>query len=131
MCIDRQETIDTTGAPSLPYGVSISALALLDLSAAFDTADPDLFLRRLDISHRFNGTVLNWFGSYLIGRRQRVRIGSTFSVPSVMFCGVPQRSVLGPILFLLYTAELLQLIESNGLRPHLYADDTKIYGNRQ
>jgi len=110
---------------------NLSALALLDLSAAFGTVDHDILLRRLDISYRFDGTVSNWFGSYLIGRRPRVRIGSTFSVPSVMFCGVPQRSVLGPILFLLYTAELLQLIESNGLRPHLYADDTKIYGNRQ
>jgi len=103
---------------------NLSALALLDLSAAFDTVDHDILLRRLDISYCLNGTVLNWFGSYRIGRRQRVRIGSTFSV---MFCGVPQGSVLGPILFLLYTAELLQLIESNGIRPHLYADDTQIY----
>jgi len=106
---------------------NLSALALLDLSAAFDTVDHDILLWRLDVSYRLNGTVLNWFGSYLIGRRQRVRNGSTVSAPSVMFCRVPQGSVLGPILFLLYTAELLQLIERNGLRPHLYADDTQIY----
>jgi len=107
---------------------NLSSLALLDLSAAFDTVDHDILLQRLNISYRLNGTALNWFGPYLIGWRQRVRIGSTFSAPSVMFCGVPQGSVFGPILFLLYTAELLELIESNGLRPHLYADDTLIYG---
>jgi len=61
---------------------NLSALALLDLSAAFDTVDHDTLLRRLDISYRLNRTVLNWVGSYLIGRRRRVRIGSTFSAPS-------------------------------------------------
>ena len=107
---------------------NLSALVMLDLSAAFDTVDHEILLRRLDISYGLSGTVLHWFESYLVGRRQHVRIGSTFSLLSTMFCSVPQDSVLGPMLFLLYFAKLLRLIESFDLRPHLYADDTQVYG---
>ena len=53
---------------------------------------------------------------------------SEFSSPTVIECGVPQGSVLGPILFLLYIADLQLLIEDRGLCPHHFADDTQIYG---
>ena len=74
------------------------------------------------------GSLLLWVRSYLVHRYQSVRTGSTSSSPTLIVCGVSQGSVLGPILFLLYTADLIQLIQDHGLRPHLYADDTQVYG---
>jgi hypothetical protein len=106
----------------------LAALTLLDLSAAFDTVDHQILLRRLQKSYGIDGFVFNWFESYLDGRTQFVRCVAKRSTPSSVLFGVPQGSVLGPILFLLYTANLLRLIESHDLRPHLYADDTQVYG---
>jgi exonuclease III len=106
----------------------LALLALLDLSAAFDTVDHSTLLRRLRTSYGLGGTAISWFVSYLSGRMQFVRCGAAKSAATLVLCGVPQGSVLGPILFLLYTADLLRLIEKHGLHPHLYADDTQIYG---
>ena len=107
----------------------LSALILLHLSAAFDTVDHEILLRRLDTSFLVSGTALHWFESYLSNRRQHVRVGSTSSLSTRMVCGVPQGSVLGAILFLIYGGDLQQIIEKHGLRPHLYADDSQIYGS--
>ena len=106
----------------------IALLTLLDLSAAFDTVDHAILLKRLEISFGLKGHLLGWFGSYLSGRVQSVRCRNSRSLPTLILCGVPQGSVLGPILFLLYTADLLRLVESHHLHPHLFADDTQIYG---
>ena len=106
----------------------LALMTLLDLSAAFDTVDHDTLLRRLHMSFGLGGCVHSWFTSYLNRRTQCVRRGSLRSTIAIMMSGVPQGSVLGPILFLLYTADLLRLIENHGLHPHLYADDTQIYG---
>jgi len=116
-----------TAVLKLRYGIllttdngNLSALALPNLTAAFDMVDHDILRRRLNITYCLNETVLNWFKFYLIGRRQRVRIGSTFPSLSVMFCGASESSVLCPMLFLLHTTELFQLIESHCLCQHLY-----------
>jgi len=67
--------------------------------------------------------------SYLSGRHQYVRRGSARSTIVYLICGVPQSSVLGPVLFVLYTVELISLTERHGLLPHLYAEDTQVYGS--
>jgi hypothetical protein len=107
----------------------LSALVLLDLSAAFDTVDHEILLRRLDSSYLVGGTAHSWFESYLFNRRQHVRTNSSSSFFTTMICGVPQGSVLGAILFLIYGGDLQRIIEKHGLRPHLYADDSQIYGS--
>lgn len=101
------------------------ALVLLDLSAAFDTIKHDILIQQL--AHRFGigGNVLAWLKSYLLDRVQRVSVNGCNSQPFKM--GVPQGSVLGPILFTLYTSPLEEIIAAHGVDHHLYADDTQFY----
>ena len=88
----------------------VTMLILLDLSAAFDTVDIDILLQRLE--HRFgiNGNVLCWLSSYLNCRKQCVTVNKCKSDKVMLSCGVPQGSVLGPILFSMYTAPLSDII---------------------
>ena len=105
----------------------ISIIALLDLSAAFDTIDHTILINRLHNYFGFEGTVLKWFKSYLYNRTQYVKIGNTESSHAFLPFGVPQGSVLGPILYTLYTVPLGSIIRKHDLHYHMYADDTQIY----
>ena len=103
---------------------NLGALILLDLTAAFDTVDHDILLQRLLQTFGVDSTAHRWFQWNLIGRTQYVR-RSTLRSPIIrLLCGVPQGSVQRPLQFILYTINLIQLIEGHGMAPHLYAGDT-------
>ena len=105
----------------------VTALTLLDLSAAFDTIDHNLLLCRLTEWFGVRGSALDWIRSYLTNRSQAIKIAGVLSDPESLMWGVPQGSVLGPLLFTMYTAPLSKIIQGFGLKHHLYADDTQIY----
>ena len=107
----------------------VSVLTLLDLSAAFDTIDHDILFHRLEHTFGFQGTALAWFRSYLSDRIQTVSIAGRLSSPAIIHYGVPQGSVLGPILFILYTQPLSCVIGRHSISHQLCADDTQLYSS--
>jgi len=95
----------------------------LDLSKAFDSLQHDILLRKLQ-HYGIRGVTLNWFRSYLSNRTQSVSFQNVNSQPKIVNCGVPQGSVLGPLLFLIYVNDLAN---SSKLGEFIiYADDTNI-----
>ena len=105
----------------------VSGLCLLDLTAAFDTVDHQLLLLRLDRTFGVRGQAKEWLKSYLSGRSYCVIYGKGTSSVIQVTCSVPQGSVLGPLLFILYTADLADLASEFGVKLHAFADDNQLH----
>lgn len=102
----------------------LSCCVFLDFAKAFDTVDHHILIKKLDY-YGIRGTAQDWFKSYLSNRTQRVSINGVLSKDLQIKYGVPQGSVLGPLLFLIYINDIR--FSSKVLNFHLFADDTSIF----
>ena len=102
----------------------LSCCVFLDFAKAFDTVDHTILIKKLDY-YGIRGTALEWFKSYLSDRTQRVSINGELSKDREIKYGVPQGSLLGPLLFLIYINDIR--FSSSILNFHLIADDTSIF----
>jgi hypothetical protein len=105
----------------------VGLLVLLDLSAAFDTIDHDILLERCEHDFGITGSALEWLRSYIVDRTQQVIVSGSSSEPRPLTCGVPQGSILGPLLFIMYTTPLGSIVRHEDTNYSFYADDSQLY----
>jgi len=105
----------------------VTLLGMLDLSAAFDCVDHTILLQRLRAGFGVTDVALQWIISFLTERTQQIAYNNKLSSIQAVLFGVPQGSVLGPLLYVLYTAELFHIVARHRLRLHMYADDCQVY----
>ena len=109
----------------------VSALVLLDLSAAFDTIHHSTLNTVLHDRFGVTSSALDWFDSYHANRTQSVHIGLQSSAPRKLTRGVPQGSIIGPVEFISYTEDLVNLVSLSSILAHLFADDTQLLASMQ
>ena len=102
---------------------NISVLALLDLSSAFDTIDHPILVHRLHTDFGFTDAVLQWLSRYLTDRTHYVSLSNNCSAFTPVHSGVPHGSVIGPMLFTMYTKPLSAIIDSHSIMHHSFPDD--------
>ena len=100
---------------------NVNAVFFLDLKKAFDTVDHDILSSKMNL-YRIQGIALDWFRSYLTNRTRRCLVNGPLHRICSLNCGVPQGSIYGPLLFLIYTNDLPNCLTSCLRR--MYADDT-------
>ena len=100
-----------------------TGMLLLDLQKAFDTVDHEILCKKLETIGVLS---VSWFRSYLCDRKQFVQINSVLSDPGLVTCGVPQGSILGPLLFLIYVNDMSISVDAD-CKLVLYADDSAIF----
>jgi len=102
-------------------------LVLLDLSMAFSSVDRGILLERLEVTFGVDNSARAWFRSN-VEESMYAAAANVLNLTDVI-CGMPQGSVLGPILFILYTADLASIVAEHGLSLHQYADDSQMCGS--